>query len=281
MKTFILEDNQSSRDLFRKYLREDSPEIIVTGEAANLREARAFLARETPDLVLFDIDLPDGTSFDLLQELSEADQIDFDIIFITAFGTQEFLVQALEFSALKYLSKPLDRKELRKAVQKALDRHYDKQSFVQQISMLLQNSKQPQPVSDNIAIPLSGGLIEMVRAREILYIASYAKGTMSQVFLRDKEKPLTSNRALGQFIRLLTNGFPFIQIHESYLINTNALRRYDPAEKTVLLQNGTVLHASRRYGKLLKEQLLGENSEGLPPLSTRNLLTKMWRKLLR
>jgi len=280
MKTFILEDNQSSRDLFRKYLREDSPEIIVTGEAANLREARAFLARETPDLVLFDIDLPDGTSFDLLQELSEADRIDFDIIFITAFGTQEYLVQALEFSALKYLSKPLDRKELRKAVQKALERHQDKQLFVQQISTLLQNSKHFQPLTDNIAIPLSGGLIEMVKAREILYITSYAKGTMSQVFLRDKEKPLTSNRALGQFIRLLTNGFPFIQIHESCLLNVNALRRYDPAEKTVLLHNGTVLHASRRYGKLLKEQLLGEQHEDDLPSKEENLLTQMWRKLL-
>lgn len=279
MKTFILEDNQSSRDLFRKYLGEDSPELKIVGEAASLKEARAFLARETPDLVLFDIDLPDGTSFDLLQELSDGDGIDFDIIFITAFNTQENICQALEFAALKYLSKPLNRQELRRAVEKALTRHRDKQMMLQQIRNLLWNTRPVQPLVENVAIPLSDGNIEMVNYRDIQYIATYSKGKKSQVFLKDKAKPLISNRTLGQFVDLLTGGLPFIQIHESHLINLNALHRYNLVERTVLLKNGTVLPAARRFGKHLKERLLGEHDAAVITPSESNLLARVWRKL--
>ncbi len=279
MKTFILEDNQSSRDLFRKYLGEDSPELKIIGEAASLEEARAFLARETPDLVLFDIDLPDGTSFDLLQELTDRDGIDFDIIFITAFDTQENIRQAMEFAALKYLSKPLNRHALRKAVGKALTRHRDKQMMLQQIRNLLRNTRPTPPTVENVAIPLTDGNIEMVNHRDILYIATYSKGKKSQVYLKDKAKPLISNRALGQFVDLLTGGLPFIQIHESHMINLNALQRYSLTERTVLLKNGVVLAVSRRCVKQLKERILGENDDTPVTPVEGNLIARVWRKL--
>ncbi len=268
MKTFILEDNNPSRNLFKQYIREDNPELEVIGEAENLRTARAMLKELTPDLVLFDIDLPDGTSFDLLQELQEQNRLDFDIIFITAFGTQEYLVRALEFSALKYLRKPLNKQELREAVLKALERHQNRDIFMRQINMLLENTRNNHTSSGVIALPLLKGIIEMVDLSDILYVCTAKTGNITNIYLSSSSTPLACNRTIGQFKNLLSSQQSFIQVHESTIINLKSLKRFDPVERIVTLRDGSKIYSSRRYAKTLKDYLMKEENQLEAPAPT-------------
>jgi two-component system, LytTR family, response regulator len=261
MKTFIVEDNEPSRLLLRQFIKEDNPELEIVGEATTLREARAFLLNDTPQLVLLDIELPDGTSFDLLEELNAVGKIHFDIIFITAFGTQEYLVRALEFSALKYLNKPLNRHEFRASVLKALEQQESREIFLRQINMLIENTRKNSLSSDVIALLLIRGVIEMVGLDEILYISSNKSGGNSTVYLSTSATPLQCIKSIGQFSNLLKNHPSFFQVHESTIINIKALKRFDSVEKIITMRNGAKIIASRRYAKLLKDYLINGEQE--------------------
>lgn len=286
MKAFILEDNPSVRDSLRTYLKEDNPEVELAGEAASLSEARSWLKKHQPDLMLLDIELPDGTSFDLLEELRQADQLCSDVIFCTTFGYQEYLLRAMDFLALKYLLKPIDRKKLREAIQKAQQQQFDRETFACQISTLLETSppnRQPAAALSNIiALPKPGGAIEMVDLNSILYFSSWQQGTMSQVHLSGLEKPLPCTRSIGYFKTLLTPAQHFFQIHQSLIINLKAMRRYHHEERAVTLNNGEVLYASVREGKRLRGYLLGGGEPSAESkLDEKGILSWIWKMMMK
>lgn len=281
MKVFIVEDEPLSLELYKEYLRQDSPEAALIGEATNLRQAREFLAHHEPDLALLDIRMDEdrGTTFDLLQELQSAGRLGFDIIFITAHGVQEYMLQALEFSALKYITKPVNRAEFRQAIEKALERQDDRETLARQIGMLLDRTRPTNPAPARIAIPLLKGVIEMVDLRDILYIRSYQQATMTQVFLEHLPVALNCTRPIGKFRDILTPAQGFFSIHESTLVNLNKLQRYDPNEKTATLTNGAVLIASRRGGQALRQFILEETPAPDDPVEELPLLKRVWRML--
>jgi two-component system LytT family response regulator len=264
MKTFIVEDNKPSLEMSRKFIEEDNPELEIIGEASSLRESRAFLMNHEPELVLLDIEIIGGTSFDLLDEMNAIGKLHFDIIFITAFDTQEYLVKAIEFSALKYLKKPLNRHEFREAVLKALERHQNRETFLRQINLLIENTRNNSFVSSVIALPLTKGIIEMVDMDDILYVTSAKAVGHSAVFLSTSAAPLLCNRSIGHFKNLLNTQQTFFQVHESSIINVKAMRRFDPVERVVTMRDGTKIIASRRYARLLKDYLMKEEAISIP-----------------
>lgn len=282
MKVLIVEDEQPSLELYKEYLRLDFPELELTGAATNLRQAREILSRETPDLALLDIRLDEdkSTIFELLEELQTTDRLNFDLIFVTAHGVQEYMLQALEFSALKYITKPVNRTELRQAVEKALDRQADRETIARQLGLLLERTRASGPaLPARMAVPLLKGLIEMVELRDILYIHSYQQGTMTQLFLNHQTTPLNCTRTIGKFREILGPAQGFFPIHESTLLNLNQLQRYDPNEKTATLVNGAVLFASRRGGQALRQYLLEHGQATAEAAAELPLLQRVWRVL--
>lgn len=283
MKVIIVEDDVHSLELYKEYLRQDSPEVEVVCEATNLQQAREFLMQQEPELALLDIRMDEdrGTTFDLLRDLQPAGRLNFDIIFITSHGIQEYMLQAIEHSALKYLTKPVNRAEFRQAIEKALERQADRETLARQVDLLLTRARQPSPaISGRMAIPLLKGLIEMADLSDILYIQSFKEGTMAQVFLENQGAPLNSTRPIGKFRQILTPAQGFFPIHESTLANLNKLQRYNHSEKTVTLIDGTALYASKRGGRALRQYLLGEG-QGAAEVEKLPLLQRLWRALRR
>ena len=112
MKILIIEDEQSSADRLRRML-EGEHEIV--GVAASNAEVKAFFADSTHsdvDLILSDIQLGDGLSFESLRTVPNA----IPVIFTTAYD--QYAVQAFRFNSLDYLLKPIDSEELRAALAK-------------------------------------------------------------------------------------------------------------------------------------------------------------------
>jgi DNA-binding LytR/AlgR family response regulator len=280
MKVFIVEDELPALALYKEYLRQDMPEVEIVGEAVNMRQAREFFLHNQPDLALLDIKMEEEetTTFALLEELQEADRINFDIIFVTAHGIQEFMLQALELSALKYITKPVNRQEFKKAIEKAIARKADRDTLAQQIKTLLESTRPAAKPPECIPVPTLKGIIEMVCLNDIIYINSYQKATMTQLFLSSQTTTLKSTRTIGAFRDLLTGPAGFFQIHESILINLNKMRRFDPGEKAVTMSNGTVLFAAKRGAKALRQYL---SNDADAPLEGENLPVhqRIWRML--
>jgi len=113
IKALIVEDKQGSIELLKWLLHEHCPEINKIEIAMSVKEAIPLISSFQPDIVFLDIQMPHQSGFDLLKAI---DNWNFEVIFTTAYN--EFAIQAIRFSALDYLLKPVDACELVKAVER-------------------------------------------------------------------------------------------------------------------------------------------------------------------
>ena len=114
IRTLIIDDEPHIRDTLRKLLARHCPQVSVVGEAAGVAEGIRVIQKLQPDLVLLDINLEDGTGFDLLHSLGS---VDFKTIFISACDRNT--IQDIKLSSLAFLTKPINPKELVGAVKHA------------------------------------------------------------------------------------------------------------------------------------------------------------------
>ncbi len=112
MKALLIDDERLARAELRRLLSAH-PDIEVTGEAANAKQAREQIAALRPDLVFLDVQMPGESGIELLESLEPPVP---QVIFTTAYD--EFAVKAFELNALDYLLKPVDPARLAAAVTK-------------------------------------------------------------------------------------------------------------------------------------------------------------------
>ena len=148
------------------FLEADAPEIVIAGEADSLSSARSLIEHAAPDIVLLDVDLGDGTGFDLLNLFP---QPGFRVIFTTAHD--EFALRAFRYSAIDYLLKPVDPEDLISAVRRAS-----------------QPVHQPDPlicVTSDLTIPGTFGYLEITLRRDASTIKSGAKIANAVLYYED------------------------------------------------------------------------------------------------
>lgn len=139
IRAVIIDDESSGRVALQKLLEKHSPEIEIEGTAESVESGKKLIDELAPELVFLDIEMPDGTGFDLL---SSFDRINFEVIFVTAFN--DYAINAFKFSAVDYLVKPVDIEELKSAVGKAEEKIAD-QTSKKNFEVLIQNLKNPTP----------------------------------------------------------------------------------------------------------------------------------------
>lgn len=113
MNVLIIEDEKRNFNRLRRLLQEIDYTINVDGPTASVDETADYLSSHTPDLILADIRLTDGLSFDAL----ERTDVQSPVIFITAYD--EYAIRAFKYNGIDYLLKPVDPDELAAAVDKA------------------------------------------------------------------------------------------------------------------------------------------------------------------
>ncbi|MDO7612993.1 MAG: response regulator, partial [Crocinitomicaceae bacterium] len=116
-KILIIDDENKTKDFIKKLLISFGHKFEIYTDGSNVETGIQAINTIKPDLVFLDIQMPDGNGFDVLKGVKEKD---FEIIFITAY--QEYAIQAINFSALAYILKPIDVEELEQAVEKALSK---------------------------------------------------------------------------------------------------------------------------------------------------------------
>lgn len=262
MNILLVDDEQDALDVLAAYIQKDSPEVQIIGTARHLADAKQIILSQQPDLVLFDIRMEEesaySTSFDLLEELAGEAHHHFDVVFVTAFPQREYMLEAMEYTPVKFITKPVNRHDLREAIQKALKRYEERQDMLRERETWKNQGLKTSPVLFGaIAIPRLDGKIEMVALDEILYIESVKNAGACHIYTTtSKERPTICSMAIGEFDALLDPAQHFFQIHQSIIINLKQLKTYHHAERVATLRNGVTLYASVREGKNLRNFLL-------------------------
>ena len=211
LKSILVEDEKTSRDILKNYLQKYCPNVKLIGEAENIEEALVLIRNNELDLVFLDVEMPYGNAFDLLEKVSEPT---FETIFVTAYN--QYAMDALNQHAAYYLMKPISIDELIKAVDYVTT--IKKQENDLQNQILIQ--KLPQSTG-KISIPTLNGF-EIIDIQNILY--GQADDNYTHIYLKDGSTKLISKTLRFLEEKLENNGF--LRAHKSYLINLNAIKSY-------------------------------------------------------
>ncbi|HEX5168278.1 MAG TPA: LytTR family DNA-binding domain-containing protein [Cyclobacteriaceae bacterium] len=235
IRSIIVDDEQKSRESLRILLEDFCENVEIQALCQNVNEGIEAIRQHKPDVVFLDIQMQRETGFDLL---SRIDAVDFEIIFTTAHS--EYAIKAFKFSAIDYLLKPIDIDDLHKALDKV--ERKQNQNISGRLEHLIQNLKSTAPENYKLALPTLDGLI-FIRLNEILYCEASSNYTV--VYTVNKCKYIVS-RTLKQYEDLLVE-HNFFRIHNSYLINLNAVKKYVRGDGGyVVLENDISLDVSKR-----------------------------------
>lgn len=238
LKVFVVDDEYQGRNILCKMLAEHFPDIILMGEASTVKEAVEGIREANPGLVLLDIEMTDGTGFDVLQKLENRN---FRIIFVTAHD--EYALKAFRFNAIDYLIKPIILSELEEAIEKA-NAYLPEKAFAsdEQLENLARHIRNPKKVHDKIAVPTSDGFI-LITLNDIIFC--HANGNYTEFHLLNN-KQLLSSYTLKQYHELLIDQ-NFFRAHRSYLINLAHVKMYKRGEGgTVVMHDGSEIEISKQ-----------------------------------
>lgn len=236
IRTVIVDDEPNNIETLQQLLLKYCPQVELAGTADSVARAREAILESKPDLVFLDIEMPYGNAFELLNSLPV---IEFEIIFVTAFGN--YAIEAIKFSALDYLLKPVNIKELQAAVQKAAQRIQFK-NISQKLDNLYFNLNAAKPSNQKIALPTLEGLI-FVNIRDLVWLE--ARGSYTCIYLSSQQRIMVS-RTLKEFEDVLPEDC-FSRIHQSYVINHNYIKKYNRGRGgTIEMDDGTVIEVSMR-----------------------------------
>lgn len=195
----IVDDELFGRDFVEAILNNQFPDLEVIFKAINLKDAKEKILYQTPDLLYLDIELGDGTAFELFEQIPK---LKTQVIFITAYD--QYAIKAIKNNAVDYILKPINEEEFTTATSKALDR--------------LQFSKEE---SNEIMLPSTHGL-RKIKISDIIRCEADSNYTL--IYLMDKSKIIVS-KTLQEFEEQFAN-YNFIRIHHKHLINLNHLTNY-------------------------------------------------------
>ena len=238
LNSIIVEDEATSREILRNYLKKYCPNVHILGEASNVDEALVLIRSNELDLVFLDVEMPYGNAFDLLDKVGD---INFETVFVTAYN--HYAMDALNAHASYYLMKPISIDELIKAVDYVTEIKTKEDALQDQVLVPKTNA-----VNGKITIPLQDGF-EVINTADILYCK--ADDNYTEIFLNTNKKKLVS-KTLKYFEDAL-NDTSFARVHKSYLVNVNEIVKYVKGKGgSVILSNGKeIMVSSAKKAELL------------------------------
>jgi two-component system LytT family response regulator len=226
MKAVIVDDEPMAREILMALLERYCPEIEVIGQAGDVEEGVKLARIEKPDLLFLDIQLREGTGFDLLKRLGNFPQ---KVIFITAF--EEFAITAFRFSAVDYILKPINPDDLVTAVGKALNA-LESASLARRLEVMLDHLDPMSKMNRKLVLRTSTSM-HIVGFSEIIRCQSEKNYTQFHLV---SGETVVVGKTLKEYEELLSP-FGFVRVHQSHLLNPEHIRRYEKHEGGVILMS--------------------------------------------
>jgi len=248
IRSIIIDDEPNNIENLEFLLLKYCPKIKIEATASNADKGITLIQELKPDLIFLDIQMPGKSGFDMLKALPK---VDFEIIFVTAYD--QYGIQAIKFSALDYLLKPIDINELKDAVTKAETKIVAKQKNAS-LDNLLEYIRKGQKENPKIALPTLKEIL-FVQTEDI--VRCEASDNYTTFFLENRETVLVC-KTLKEFSELLsTHGF--IRTHQSHLVNTRFVRSFLKEDGGVLLMHDLTKIPISRQNKEKVKNLLHNN----------------------
>lgn len=230
----IVDDEENGRKNIVGLVKDNCPDLVIAGEAGSVQEAVEMIGRIHPQLLFLDIEMKDGTGFDVL---SHCRDISLEVIFVTAYN--QYGINAIKFSAIDYILKPINTDQFTMAVEKAI-RQIELKNENDRLRNLLFNVTQTKG-NQRIALPFVD-TIEFVEVHNIVRLE--ADGSYTHFHLSNSEEYLVSG-SLKEFDELLSvHGF--IRTHQAHLVNPQYIKSLVKTDGGyLLLQNGASVPISR------------------------------------
>lgn len=211
IRTVIIDDDLKSIEALQLLIRKHCPTFNIVGTACNVEEGAHEINLHQPDIVFLDVEMPDGTGFDLLKMLKIRN---FDVVFITAHN--KYAINAIKHSALDYLLKPYDHKEFLETVKRIKTKEKVNSS---NYDVLLENLNHSVP--KKLVITSSKGY-EYIPVETIVRLES--ERSYARIFLSNGRVIMVS-KCLNEYQNMLSTD-SFFRIHNSHLINLNHVLMY-------------------------------------------------------
>jgi len=243
MKAIIVDDEPDGIRTLKKLLEVHCPQVEITATCSSATAARSQVELNNPDLVFLDIQMPGKSGLEFLTELPEHS---FEVIFVTAHN--EYMLQALQYSAADYLLKPVDEDRLVEAVQRAGKRMEMGKKEEWNETLVHNLNKAGKPAEMRLCLPTLKGFI-VLKLDEIIYCEAERSYT---VFHLEGKKTVTVSKSLIEYDSMLIDT-SFFRVHKSFLINLHHVKEYQRGEGgVVIMSDGAELEVSRRK----KEQFM-------------------------
>jgi len=242
----IIDDDQLARRVLFRILDQHFSDIEVVGEAQSVETGIELIVKENPDLVFLDIEMPDGTGFDLIEKLPE---VNFKLVFTTSYS--DYAITAFKYSAFDYILKPVLVENVKATIQRIGEIPVlNEKHRVEALKNSLQKKDESSHVT--IALPEMNGFA-IIKVNNI--IRCEGERNYTRVFYQNGTSVLIS-RTLLEFDQLLVP-HGFCRIHRSHLVNLKYVERYLKTDGGIVeMSDKSQLRVSPKYKEDLLDKLL-------------------------
>lgn len=246
----IVDDEANSRNVLKKLLQAEHGVITIVDVAADVDEAFMKIQAYKPQLVFLDIQMPKSNGFNLLKKFVS---LPFEVIFVTSYD--KYAINAIKFSALDYLLKPIELDDLKIAVAKAIKAIEHKENKDALVINLL-HSLESDTIDKKMAVHANDKVI-MISEFNICYIEGDRR--YCNIYTSDAERYVVA-KYLQDFEEYFGEKSAFIRINKSFIVNAKHIKQYNKGEPFVIEMNdGKSLEVSRRKKPDVLSKLKGTN----------------------
>jgi two-component system LytT family response regulator len=211
IKVIVIDDEAKARKAIINILEKATQQIKIIAECDGVKTGIEAISQYKPDLILLDIQLADGTAFDLIKQIGHTNA---KIIFITAYD--KYAISAFKLSAIDYILKPVNPETLIDAVQRASE-HIIKENTNTKLNILLSNFEK----EEKTIVLKTADTFHLVNILEI--IRCEANGNYTNFYFTNGKELLVS-QTLKEFDELFAE-YGFFRTHNAHLINLKHLER--------------------------------------------------------
>jgi two-component system LytT family response regulator len=239
IKAIIIDDERNSRDIIALMLGKYCPQIQIADTASDCNDGINKIKQHHPQLVFLDLEMPDGTGFDVLQgSQGEA----FEAVFVTAF--EKKFLHTIRFSEVEIILKPIDKESLLQAVQTVSQRILS-QASKHRYKVLLDNFNNGKQASWNLLLPLINGTETTIRTNSIEYLES---STDKCTFYLEDGMVLQADRSFRHYADLFIP-LRFYQVNNTQMVQLSHINRVMQDSQHILLNSGVQLEITERRKK--------------------------------
>ncbi len=245
MKVLIIEDESMAAKRLIRLLQEANPNVEVLAQLDSVKRAVSWLKDNTADLLFFDIQLADGLSFEILEQV----ELTAPIIFTTAFD--EYAIQAFKLNSIDYLLKPIDPEELTNALKKYEDLFSKKEVPSMNMALIEQAMQMMTKKYKERFVVKIGEHIHTIPTNDTAYFFSQEKATFLQTIEKNR---FIIDYTLEQ-VEQLVSPEQFFRINRKYLVSLEAVKdivTYSNSRLRLLLKHSDEMDAIVSRDKVQK-----------------------------